>query len=376
MDELLRDFLTETGESLDLVDAQLVRFEKEPNNGGILGNIFRLVHTIKGTCGFLGLSRLETLTHAAETLMANSREAMPVTADAVTLILLTIDRIKSILGELEAKEQEPAGNDADLIEHLARMVQETTASPPPAPPPQEPAAQDADERGGATAAAEPEKPAAEASEKLAGHSIRVSVDTLDRLMTTVSELVLTRNQLLEIVRRYEESDFKVPLQRLSNVTAELQEGVMKTRMQPIGNAWQKLPRIVRDLCAELGKEIELEMHGAETELDRQVLELVRDPLTHLVRNCADHGIESPAARLAAGKPQKGTIRLSACHQGGHIIMEIADNGRGLNVERIRAKAVEGGFLSESEVAKKSEADICNLIFTPGFSTASRITSVS
>ena len=148
------------------------------------------------------------------------------------------------------------------------------------------------------------RPAAETGEKLASHSIRVSVDTLDRLMTTVSELVLTRNQLLEIVRRHEDSDFKVPLQRLSNVTAELQEGVMKTRMQPIGNAWQKLPRIVRDLCAELGKDIELEMHGAETELDRQVLELVKDPLTHLVRNCADHGIESPAERIAAGKSQQ------------------------------------------------------------------------
>src|ERR1700728_1589553 len=376
MDELLRDFLTETGESLDLVDAQLVRFEKEPNNGGILGNIFRLVHTIKGTRGFLGLSRLETLTHAAETLMANSREAMPFTADAVTLILLTIDRIKSILGELEAKEQEPAGNDADLIEHLARMVQETTASPPPAPLPQEPAARGAEERGGAVAAAEPEKPTAEASEKLAGHSIRVSVDTLDRLMTTVSELVLTRNQLLEIVRRYEESDFKVPLQRLSNVTAELQEGVMKTRMQPIGNAWQKLPRIVRDLSAELGKQIELEMHGAETELDRHVLELVKDPLTHLVRNCADHGLESPGERLAAGKAERGTIRLSACHRGGHIIIEIADDGRGLDLARIRAKAVEQGLASEADLAARSDTEIGNLIFMPGFSTAAKVTSIS
>ncbi len=376
MDELLRDFLTETGESLDLVDAQLVRFEQEPNNGGILGNIFRLVHTIKGTCGFLGLSRLETLTHAAETLMGKFRDGMPVTAEAVTLILLTIDRIKSILGELEAKEQEPPGNDADLIERLARMVQETAAPPPPPPPPQEPAAEDADQRRSATAAAEPEKPAAEANEKLAGHSIRVSVDTLDRLMTTVSELVLTRNQLLEIVRRYEESDFKVPLQRLSNVTAELQEGVMKTRMQPIGNAWQKLPRIVRDLCAELGKEIELEMHGAETELDRQVLELVRDPLTHLVRNCADHGIESPAARIAAGKPRVGTIRLTACHQGGHIIIEIADDGRGLDAARIRAKAIETGLASEADLAGKSDGEISNFIFAPGFSTAAQVTSIS
>jgi len=378
MDELLRDFLTETGESLDLVDAQLVRFEQEPNNGGILSNIFRLVHTIKGTCGFLGLSRLETLTHAAENLMGKFRDGMPVTAEAVTLILSTIDRIKAILGELEAKEQEPAGNDGELIERLARMArQETTAAPPPQePPPREPAAEDADERRSATAAAEPEKPTAETNEKLAGHSIRVSVDTLDRLMTTVSELVLTRNQLLEIVRRYEDSDFNVPLQRLSNVTAELQEGVMKTRMQPIGNAWQKLPRIVRDLCAELGKEIELEMHGAETELDRQVLELVRDPLTHLVRNCADHGIESPAARIAAGKPRAGTIRLTACHQGGHIIIEIADDGRGLDAARIRAKAIETGLASEADLAGKSDGEIANFIFAPGFSTAAQVTSIS
>ena len=195
-------------------------------------------------------------------------------------------------------------------------------------------------------------------------------------MTTVSELVLTRNQLLEIVRRHEDSDFKVPLQRLSNVTAELQEGVMKTRMQPIGNAWQKLPRIVRDLCAELGKEIELEMHGAETELDRQVLELVRDPLTHLVRNCADHGIESPAERIAAGKPKTGTIRLTAYHQGGHIIIEIADDGRGLDTARIKAKAIETGLASEADLAGKSDAEICNFIFAPGFSTAAQVTSIS
>ena len=195
-------------------------------------------------------------------------------------------------------------------------------------------------------------------------------------MTTVSELVLTRNQLLEIVRRNEDSDFRAPLQRLSNVTAELQEGVMKTRMQPIGNAWQKLPRIVRDLSAELGKEIDLEMHGAETELDRQVLELVKDPLTHLVRNCADHGIESAAERFAAGKTANGRISLSACHQGGHIIIQIADDGRGLDLARIRAKAVESGLMSEAEIAAKTDGEICNFIFRPGFSTAAQVTSIS
>ena len=353
MDDLLREFLTETNESLERVDAELVRFEREPNNTNILGNIFRLVHTIKGTCGFLGLPRLEALAHAAETLMGKFRDGMPVTADAVTLILTTIDRIKLILDEIESQEKEPDGGDTDLIERLGRRAANELQAAPPQQPmdlleihgPAEPAAI-------AEAVEPPESallqtPPDERGERVANHSIRVSVGTLDHLMTTVSELVLTRNQLLEIVRRHEDSDFKVPLQRLSNVTAELQEGVMKTRMQPIGNAWQKLPRIVRDLCGELGKEIELKMLGAETELDRQVLELVKDPLTHLVRNCADHGIEDAAARVAAGKPVKGTIRLSACHQGGHIIIEIADDGRGLDLARIRAKAVEKGFADRS-----------------------------
>ena len=375
MDDLLREFLTETGENLDRVDAELVRFEREPNNADILGNIFRLVHTIKGTCGFLGLPRLESLTHAAETLMGKFRDGMPVTAEAVTLILSTIDRIKIILDEIEARQKEPEGGDDDLIDHLDRLTQESRAAPEPAPHAKRGNGGQSEQRE-ATDQGLSQRPHDERGERIANHSIRVNVDTLDHLMTTVSELVLTRNQLLEIVRRYEDSDFKVPLQRLSNVTAELQEGVMKTRMQPIGNAWQKLPRIVRDLCAELGKDIELRMHGADTELDRQVLELVKDPLTHLVRNCADHGIENPTERMAAGKTAKGTIRLAACHQGGHIIIEIADDGRGLDVARIRAKAIEKGLAGEAEIVAKSDAEICNFIFAPGFSTASRVTSVS
>jgi two-component system chemotaxis sensor kinase CheA len=384
MDDLLREFLTETNESLNLVDAELVRFEQEPNNGAILGNIFRLVHTIKGTCGFLALPRLETLTHAAETLMGKFRDGMPVTAEAVTLILSTIDRIKSILEAIEKSEQEPEGGDGDLIGPLGRMARQEAAAPPqvaplaqPAPAPAELKKLDAPEPPEkADKQDKPERPDEERGDRLANHSIRVNVDTLDHLMTTVSELVLTRNQLLEIVRRHEDSDFKVPLQRLSNVTAELQEGVMKTRMQPIGNAWQKLPRVVRDLCAELGKDIELAMRGADTELDRQVLDLVKDPLTHLVRNCADHGIESPAERIAAGKPAKGTIRLSAWHEGGHIIIEISDNGRGLDLAGIKAKVIEKGLASEAQLAAKSEAEICNYIFAPGFTTAAKVTSIS
>ena len=195
-------------------------------------------------------------------------------------------------------------------------------------------------------------------------------------MTMVSELVLTRNQLLDIGRRNEDSEFKAPLQRLSNVTAELQEGVMKTRMQPIGNAWQKLPRIVRDLSAELGKPIEFEMQGAETELDRQVLDLIKDPLTHMVRNSADHGLEMPAARRAAGKPERGTIRLSAWHEGGHIIIEVSDDGRGLDTDRIRSTAIARGLVPEAEINKMSDAQIHKFIFMPGLSTASEVTSVS
>jgi two-component system chemotaxis sensor kinase CheA len=447
MDDLLREFLTETSESLDTVDNQLVRFEQDPNNAKILDNIFRLVHTIKGTCGFLGLPRLEALAHAGETLMGKFRDGMPVTAEAVTLILGSIDRIKEILGGLEATEAEPEGNDQDLIVQLHQLVErgmeamsaaaapapdvqpavaegnlvpqileralrpgevsldelerafrETAAevippsvpeiTPPPAPkvetsPAKVEASPAPEQRAAAPKAPKPaakklavEVEAAAEGDRVANQSIRVNVDTLEHLMTMVSELVLTRNQLLEISRRNEDTEFKVPLQRLSNVTAELQEGVMKTRMQPIGNAWQKLPRIVRDLSSELHKQIELEMHGADTELDRQVLDLIKDPLTHMVRNSADHGLETPAERAAAGKPEQGTIRLSAYHEGGHIIICIADNGRGLNTERIKAKAVANGLVSEAELEKMTEAQIHKFIFAPGFSTAATVTSVS
>ncbi|HEU5019399.1 MAG TPA: chemotaxis protein CheA, partial [Pseudolabrys sp.] len=399
MDDLLREFVTETNENLDVVDVELVRFEQDPNNGKILDNVFRLVHTIKGTCGFLGLPRLEALAHAAEALMGKFRDGAPATSDTVTLVLATIDRIKEILDALEHEQREPEGSDEDLIAELEKMVAEVerakpgsgktvgTLTPQVLERPLLPGEDTLDELERAFRATAVEPPTRieqvnagavsdEENGKTANQSIRVSVDMLEHLMTTVSELVLTRNQLLEIVRRHEDSEFKAPLQRLSNVTAELQEGVMKARMQPIGHAWQKLPRIVRDLCNELGKQIELEMHGAETELDRQVLDLIKDPLTHMVRNSADHGLESPEDRRAAGKPDRGQIRLSAHHEGGHIIIQIADDGRGLDTERIKAKAVAQGLISEAEIQKLSEGQIHKYIFVPGFSTASKVTSVS
>jgi two-component system chemotaxis sensor kinase CheA len=406
MDDLLREFVTETNESLDVVDVELVRFEQDPNNAKILDNIFRLVHTIKGTCGFLGLPRLEALAHAAETLMGKFRDGAPASSEAVTLILATIDRIKIILESLESDQREPEGVDDDLIASLEGMIDRISVGG--ANPESEHSVGtlvhqvlerrlregedtlDDLERAFRNTAiegepAKPPKPAASAADaavkedetgKSANQSIRVTVDTLERLMTMVSELVLTRNQLLEIVRRHEESEFKTPLQRLSNVTAELQEGVMKTRMQPIGNAWQKLPRIVRDLSNELGKKIDLEMQGADTELDRQVLDLIKDPLTHMVRNSADHGLESAEERRAVGKPEHGLIRLSAYHEGGYIIIRIADDGRGLDTAQIKAKAIAQGLVSEFDAEKLPEAQIHKFIFAPGFSTAAKVTNVS
>ncbi|HSR72725.1 MAG TPA: chemotaxis protein CheW [Kiloniellales bacterium] len=397
MDDLLSEFLTETNEGLAELDVELVKLEQNPNDDALLGNIFRLMHTIKGTCGFLGLPRLETVAHAGENVLGRIREGeLEVTPGAVSLILECLDQIRSLLYALEQTEAEPEGDDSDLIDRLDRFAEggealtlpaetadELPADEPPANEPEiaeevvpqaeaepaaaAPVAKGAAEAGGAEGAKE---------SSVASQSIRVNVDLLENLMTMVSELVLTRNQLLQILRSHQDSEFVTPLQRLNHVVSELQEGVMKTRMQPIGNAWAKLPRIVRDLSLELGKKVDLVMRGAETELDRQVLDLIKDPLTHMVRNSADHGLESTQERITAGKPETGRITLNAYHEGGHIIIEISDDGRGLSVDKIKKKAIESGLASESELESMTEQQIHRLIFKAGFSTAAAVTSVS
>ncbi|MFN3075576.1 MAG: chemotaxis protein CheW [Alphaproteobacteria bacterium] len=468
MDDLLSEFLTETSESLSTLDLELVNLEQNPNDAGILSNIFRLVHTIKGTCGFLGLPRLESLAHAGENVLGKFRDGeLEVSQNAVTVILLTIDRIKEILTYLEANETEPEGSDTDLKDRLNALAEGRDAEGPVSPsraaaaapatkpaPVSESAAEpvqgsedgpvldsngfpvasellaeveaalaagkrsasemelrremEAERRREAAIAAreaeaegraadpvlgapvpvstgralattdpEPKQPGKEAKESaIAAQTIRVNVELLENLMTLVSELVLTRNQLLQMVRGSDDSEFAAPLQRLSHITTDLQEGVMKTRMQPIGNAWAKLPRIVRDLSLEMGKKIDLQMHGAETELDRQVLELIKDPLTHMIRNSADHGLEPPQERLSAGKSELGIISLNAYHEGGHIIIEVADDGRGLNIRRIKEKAVMSGLATESEIENMSDQQAAQFIFKAGLSTAEKVTSVS
>ena len=438
MDDLIAEFLTETAESLEVVDVELVKFEQNPNERGTLDNIFRLVHTVKGTCGFLGLPRLEAVAHAGETLLGRFRDGkLEVTPTAVTLVLRSIDRIKEILAGLEQQAGvEPEGDDSELIHELEEMAEGrgpgTTApvedkkmlgvgdfdptlgrvirpgevsmdeleaafanadapdfmqdeapvaavaepiaakAPEKAPEP----VKDAPKPAVPVAAKAPTDGDDVAASLAANQSIRVSVDVLEDLMTLVSELVLTRNQLLQISRGRDDSAFATPLQRLSTITGELQDSVMKTRMQPIGAAWKKLPRLVRDLSNELGKKIDLIMDGENTELDRQVAELIRDPLTHMVRNSADHGLETTADRIAVGKPINGTIRLSAFHEGGYIVIRIADDGKGLNTDRIREKAIEKNLISRAEAENMSDAQIHRFIFAAGFSTAAAVTNLS
>ncbi len=364
MDDLLADFLTETGESLADLDLALVRLERTPDDAETLSLIFRHVHTVKGTCGFLGLARLEGVAHAAEHVLVRLRDRqLAVTPSVVSAVLAAIDRIKAIVSGIAATGSEPAGDDAPVIAALAAAA-EGRAPAAPRPASAEPAE-----------AAPPAEPAA-GEPAATTQTIRVAVDVLEDLMTLVGELVLTRNQLLQLVRGQGESALSVPLQRLSQITSDLQEGVMKTRMQPIGGAWNKLPRLVRDLAHELDKKIDLVMHGAETELDRQVLELIKDPLTHMVRNAADHGLEAAAERRAAGKPESGRITLRAFHEGGHVVIQIEDDGRGLPVDKIRTKALARGLASEAELAAMAEAQVLRFIFRPGFSTAAEVTAVS
>ena len=530
MDDLLSEFLAEALEGIEVLDAELITLEQNPNDPALLGSIFRVLHTIKGTSGFLDLPRLESVAHAGENILGKFRDGeLEVTPAAVTLILEAIDAIKVLVAAIGATGAEPQGDDGVLIAKLNAWAEgggDTAASGPDDSQTEEAATVDddaddtveaaagpqddgdiyksigglstldaifdslyrrvmADERlqpiyskgdidvlqlvhcayvceamGGqkadtnynlatvhadmvnaglddehfdavfahlAFALEELEIPAsatARISEVFAGgreiilrpttsvpvvliddavsaedgvteeqvaedtpvatkaaapvavQTIRVNVDVLESLMTVVSELVLTRNQLMQILRDQRKSEFDGPLQRLNQVTSELQESVMQTRMQPIGNAWGKLPRIVRDLSQELSKKIDLEMIGADTELDRQVLELIRDPLTHMIRNSGDHGLETPAERVAAGKKETGTITLSARHEGGHIIIEIKDDGRGLPVEKIKAKVIANGLATEAELETLTDQQILQFIFKAGLSTAEKVTNVS
>jgi two-component system chemotaxis sensor kinase CheA len=430
MDEIVQEFLVESHENLDQLDRDLVALEQTPGSRELLGSIFRTIHTIKGTSGFLAFGSLESVAHVGENLLARLRDGkMSMTPETTDVLLAMVDKVRELLAAIEASgneagvevgtvvadittvldggtpaaapaerptaemapepvaapvaDTEPAPEPApepvaevvaELLEELTAAVEEEPAVEAPAPVAQAVPAAPAAPAAPARTAEPGEEPAARRT--VAESSIRVDVDVLDTLMRLVGELVLTRNQIVRQAGEQADQELARSSQRLNLIATELQEGVMKTRMQPIDHLWSKLPRVVRDLGAQCGKKVSLAMVGRETELDRSLLESVKDPLTHLVRNGVDHGLESPEERIAAGKPAEGTLTLRAYHEGGQVVVEVCDDGAGMDPDKIAAKALQRGLRTEAQLAAMSQADILQLIFLPGFSTAAAVTNVS
>jgi two-component system chemotaxis sensor kinase CheA len=408
LDDIVEEFLVESHENLDQLDSDLVALEQEPDSRERLSSIFRTIHTIKGTSGFLAFNRLEEVTHVGENMLSRLRDGeLALTPHRTNVLLQMVDTVRALLTSIEATGGEGTVDVSTAVAAVtAAMEDGPAAEAPEEPVAEEPVAEElaaevpAEEVPAAEAAApepvaaepvavepgQPERPEAEAPaaegaggqprRAVADSTIRVDVDLLDELMLLVGELVLTRNQIVQNVARQTDTDLIRASQRLNLIASELQEGVMKTRMQPIDHIWSKLPRVVRDLGANLQKSIRLEMEGRETELDKTLLEAVKDPLTHLVRNSVDHGIEAPAARKAAGKPAEGVLTLRARHESGQVVVEVADDGAGIDPAKVGAKAVERGVVTPEALSRMSAQDVLQMIFLPGFSTAAAVTNVS
>ena len=363
--DIIKEFLIESNENLTRLDQEMVDLEQHPKDQQLLASIFRTIHTIKGTCGFLGFSTLEAITHRAEDILSQLREGQRELKPAlVTLILEAVDAIKKILVSIEAAGWEGPEPYAELC----RRLEAARSRPAGTPTEDEPVPE--------TSPAADAKTGQKAFSSLSESTIRVDVGLLDTLMNLVGELVLTRNQILQFNAQQEDTTLNATSQRLNLITTELQEGVMKTRMQPIGVLWNKLPRVVRDLAASFGKQIQLEMDGAETELDKTIIEAIKDPLTHIIRNCCDHGIEKPEDRTAKGKPLQGKVSLRAFHEGGQVNIEISDDGAGLDIQRLKSQALQKGLIRAEQAERMSDREALGLIFLPGFSTATTVTNVS
>jgi len=367
-DDILREFLVETHEGLDQLDRDLVVLEQDPSAREVLGQIFRTIHSIKGSSGFLALDKLGEIAHVGESLLSLLREGrLAWSAEITSAMLAMADAIRAILGELEREQCEGSVDYSPLVQRLATLAESGKSASAPRPAPT--AATDTPQRDPAAVGESNRNPITE-------NSIRVDVGLLDSLMNLVGELVLARNQILQSCNARDDANFLGTCQRLNLVTTELQEGVMKTRMQPIGSVWTKFPRLVRDLAVTCGKRVRIEMDGRNTELDKTIIESIKDPLTHAIRNAVDHGIETPATRRERGKPEEGCIRLRAFHEGGQVNIEIADDGGGIDARRVAQKAIEVGLVTADRVARLSEHEIVQFIMLPGFSTAAKVTSVS
>jgi two-component system, chemotaxis family, sensor kinase CheA len=420
-DDIVKEFLIESNENLDQLDRDLIELEKEPSSKEILGRIFRAIHTVKGATGFLGFSKLESLAHSGESLLGLLRDGkLSITPEITSALLALVDAVRGMLAAIEATGQDGDDDFRSLIETLRTLGEARTSRPALSEPsgsmieaqatnPDRPlplgqiliqsgqvteaevakalAAQNAGdprhvgeilvEQGAippsAVRAAVEEQTKALA---LAANTIRIDVRQLDKLMNLVGEMVLARNHILQLGAIQEDTSLFTACQRLNLITTELQEGVMKTRMQPIDSVWNKLPRVVRDLAVASGKQVRVEIEGRETNLDKTVIEAIKDPLTHIIRNAVDHGIESPEKRTAVGKPPEGRLFLRACHEGGQVNIEISDDGAGVDPNRVKQKAIERGLVTPEQAAVMGDRETLNLLFLPGFSTASEVTKVS
>jgi two-component system chemotaxis sensor kinase CheA len=396
MNEVIREFLIETHENLAQLDQDLVTLEKEPTERETLSRVFRTLHTVKGTAGFLGLEKLQAVAHAAENLLSRLRDGELVfNPEIASALLSSVDAIRQMLDAVEATENDGSGDFTAIIRLLERLhalgnnkapqaPALSTQIPVPAPtiatasvPPVSPTLRPPPDK---VLLQTTETPVSESAEPrtspVSDSSIRVDVGLLDKLMNLVGELVLARNQVMQFSISQENATFLGTVQRLNLLTTELQAGVMKTRMQPIGTIWSKFPRVVRDLALACEKKASLEMEGQETELDKTIIEAIRDPLTHLLRNAIDHGLETPAERLAAGKPEEGRVVLHAFHEGGKVIIKISDDGKGIDPQRIRAKAIQAKLITNEQAERLNDRELTNLIFLPGFSTVDRVTQFS
>lgn len=433
-DDIVKEFLVESHENLDRLDRDLVELEKHPSNREILASIFRTIHTIKGTSGFLGFGKLEAVTHVGESLLARLRDGqLTLNPELTTALLAMVDAVRQMLAAIETAGSEGERNDQELIATLTRLLQPEGASNRPAEPvPVQPApaqpgvptpiqmptsdsAPPAANLGdilissGVATASEVSEAVAQQNtgdprrvgeilveqgavkphdvldalhvqqahgQSASESTIRVDVGLLDQLMNLVGELVLARNQILQFTKKTEDTSLVTAGQRLNLIASELQESVMKTRMQPIGSIWGRFPRTVRDVALSCGKRVRIEMQGQETELDKTLIEAIKDPMTHLVRNAVDHGIEHPETRQAAGKDPEGVLLLRAFHEGGQVNIEISDDGAGLNLEKVVQKAVQKGLIGADQAARLSEHEAAKLVFLPGLSTADKVTNVS
>lgn len=376
IDDDIEAFLVESYENLNQIEGDIIELEKASGNGEALVRIYRSLHTLKGNCGFLPFPNLESLAHAGENLLSCLRDRqLAITPDIISTLLQTVDSIRQILSQIQATKQDGDRDYSALIGALTRLS-ETKQTPKPSQSPvntQTPQKDTAASESVGSLNNELTEISTTTSESA---YVRVNVDLLDQMMNLVGEIVLARNQVIGFSTKFKDNSFAATCQHLSLLTAELQEGVMKTRLQPISSIWQKFPRVTRDLAIASGKEVEVEMEGAETELDKSIIETIKDPLTHLVRNCIDHGIELPDERVACGKPSVGRLFLRAFHESGKVNIEIGDDGRGLNLERLKGRAQQLGLVNAVQAATMSESEAMNLIFLSGFSTAEQVTYLS